>query len=131
MLAYRALQHNYNNHNTSNPRIVRLLQFFTGTEDWPEGAHQGPKFVQGGSTDTFQCATYGAHDGFRPPACHGRACGNTVGLAGVDAKDGHYPTLDSAHNIADMKYSVSPVVKVWDMNVNYEQGYAMNYELPM
>merc|ERR1711988_816680 len=42
-------------------------------------------------------------------------CGNTVALVGVDAyilKSGTITTLDTAHNIADMKYSVSPVVKV-------------------
>merc|ERR1719411_1088238 len=41
--------------------------------------------------------------------------GNTVALVGIDAyilKSGTITTLDSAHNIADMKYSVSPVVKV-------------------
>jgi len=42
-------------------------------------------------------------------------CGNTVALVGIDSyilKSGTITTLDSAHNIADMKYSVSPVVKV-------------------
>merc|ERR1712228_1052892 len=42
-------------------------------------------------------------------------CGNTVGLVGVDQfilKSGTLTTIDTAHNIADMKYSVSPVVKV-------------------
>merc|ERR1712160_113966 len=42
-------------------------------------------------------------------------CGNTVALAGVDQyllKSGTLTTIESAHNIADMKYSVSPVVKV-------------------
>merc|ERR1719343_673016 len=42
-------------------------------------------------------------------------CGNTVGLVGVDQyllKTGTITTIDTAHNIADMKYSVSPVVKV-------------------
>jgi len=42
-------------------------------------------------------------------------CGNTVALVGVDQyllKSGTITTLESAHNIADMKYSVSPVVKV-------------------
>merc|ERR1712127_933742 len=42
-------------------------------------------------------------------------CGNTVGLVGVDQyilKSGTLTTLETAHNIADMKYSVSPVVKV-------------------
>merc|ERR1711971_1485594 len=42
-------------------------------------------------------------------------CGNTVALVGVDGyllKSGTITNLDDAHNIADMKYSVSPVVKV-------------------
>merc|ERR1712070_706166 len=42
-------------------------------------------------------------------------CGNTVALVGVDQyilKSGTLSTLETAHNIADMKYSVSPVVKV-------------------
>merc|ERR1712151_1179786 len=42
-------------------------------------------------------------------------CGNTVALVGVDQfllKSGTLTTLEDAHNIADMKYSVSPVVKV-------------------
>merc|ERR1719461_2449186 len=42
-------------------------------------------------------------------------CGNTVALVGVDqflTKSGTLTTIEDAHNIADMKYSVSPVVKV-------------------
>merc|ERR1719159_2362082 len=42
-------------------------------------------------------------------------CGNTVALVGVDAfltKSGTLTTIETSHNIADMKYSVSPVVKV-------------------
>merc|ERR1712066_694531 len=42
-------------------------------------------------------------------------CGNTVALVGVDAfltKSGTLTTIEDSHNIADMKYSVSPVVKV-------------------
>jgi len=42
-------------------------------------------------------------------------CGNTVALVGVDQyilKSGTITNLEDAHNIADMKYSVSPVVKV-------------------
>merc|ERR1712238_391410 len=44
-------------------------------------------------------------------------CGNTVALVGVDQyilKSGTLTTLDTAHNIVAMKYSVSPVVKVKD-----------------
>jgi len=42
-------------------------------------------------------------------------CGNTVALVGVDQfilKSGTITTIESAHNITAMKYSVSPVVKV-------------------
>merc|ERR1711937_413022 len=42
-------------------------------------------------------------------------CGNTVGLVGVDQfllKSGTLTTIETAHNITTMKYSVSPVVKV-------------------
>lgn len=42
-------------------------------------------------------------------------CGNTVALVGVDQfilKAGTLTTIDTAHNIVAMKYSVSPVVKV-------------------
>merc|ERR1711904_732119 len=42
-------------------------------------------------------------------------CGNTVALVGIDQyllKSGTLTTVETAHNIAAMKYSVSPVVKV-------------------
>merc|ERR1719450_461900 len=42
-------------------------------------------------------------------------CGNTVALVGIDQfllKSGTLTTVEDAHNIADMKYSVSPVVRV-------------------
>jgi len=42
-------------------------------------------------------------------------CGNTCGLVGIDQfllKSGTITDLDTAHNFADMKYSVSPVVRV-------------------
>merc|ERR1719299_248762 len=42
-------------------------------------------------------------------------CGNTVALVGVDQyilKSGTLSTIETSHNIAAMKYSVSPVVKV-------------------
>merc|ERR1712139_256420 len=42
-------------------------------------------------------------------------CGNTVALVGVDQyilKTGTITTIDTAHNIVAMKYSVSPVVRV-------------------
>merc|ERR1712070_961059 len=42
-------------------------------------------------------------------------CGNTVALVGIDQfilKSGTLTTIETAHNITAMKYSVSPVVKV-------------------
>merc|ERR1719409_595731 len=42
-------------------------------------------------------------------------CGNTVALVGIDGyilKSGTLTTIEDAHNITAMKYSVSPVVKV-------------------
>merc|ERR1719421_1993575 len=42
-------------------------------------------------------------------------CGNTVALVGIDQyimKTGTITTIESAHNIAPMRYSVAPVVKV-------------------
>jgi elongation factor 2 len=42
-------------------------------------------------------------------------CGNTVGLVGVDQylmKTGTLSTSETAHTIRNMKYSVSPVVRV-------------------
>jgi len=42
-------------------------------------------------------------------------CGNTVGLVGIDGyllKSGTLSTYDDAHTFVDMKYSVSPVVRV-------------------
>merc|ERR1712185_341995 len=42
-------------------------------------------------------------------------CGNTVALVGIDQyilKSGTITTIEDAHNITQMKYSVSPVVKV-------------------
>jgi len=42
-------------------------------------------------------------------------CGNTCGLVGIDQyllKTGTISTIESAHNFNDMKYSVSPVVRV-------------------
>merc|ERR1719194_269769 len=42
-------------------------------------------------------------------------CGNTVALVGIDQyilKSGTLTTLEDAHNITAMKYSVSPVVRV-------------------
>jgi len=78
---------------------------------------QGPDFVQGKKTDLHIKKVQ------RTILMMGRyveqlvdaPCGNIVGLVGVDSyilKSGTITTFDQAHNFVDMKYSVSPVVRV-------------------
>jgi len=78
---------------------------------------QGPDFVQGKKTDLNIKKVQ------RTILMMGRyveqlvdaPCGNIVGLVGVDSyilKSGTITTFDQAHNFVDMKYSVSPVVRV-------------------
>ncbi|CEL92355.1 unnamed protein product [Vitrella brassicaformis CCMP3155] len=78
---------------------------------------QGPHYVPGGKEDLV------VKNIQRTVLMMGRyieqvqdvPCGNTVGLVGVDQyilKSGTITTYEHAHNIADMKYSVSPVVRV-------------------
>merc|ERR550514_375574 len=78
---------------------------------------QGPNYKPGGKEDLHVKSIQ------RTVLMMGRAteqiadvpCGNTVALVGVDQfllKSGTLTTVEDAHNIADMKYSVSPVVKV-------------------
>ena len=78
---------------------------------------QGPHYKQGSKEDlnvkSIQrtCLMMGSKTEQIPDV----PCGNTVALVGVDAyllKSGTITTIESACNIADMKYSVSPVVKV-------------------
>jgi len=94
------------------------VRVFSGTVETGQKVRiQGPQYVPGNKQDlnvkTIQ----------RTVLMMGRAteriadvpCGNTVALVGVDQyllKSGTITTLEDAHNIADMKYSVSPVVKV-------------------
>merc|ERR1712137_1305766 len=78
---------------------------------------QGPHFKPGGKEDLNVKAIQ------RTVLMMGRTveqiqdvpCGNTVGLVGVDQfilKSGTLSTIETAHNIAPMRYSVAPVVKV-------------------
>merc|ERR1719355_84735 len=78
---------------------------------------QGPHYVPGGKDDL------NIKNIQRTVLMMGRSveqipdvpCGNTVALVGVDQfllKSGTITDIEDAHNIADMKYSVSPVVKV-------------------
>lgn len=78
---------------------------------------QGPDYVQGTKKDLYIKKIQ------RTVLMMGRyveqlvdcPCGNIIGLVGVDAyllKAGTITTIESAHNIVTMKYSVSPVVRV-------------------
>jgi len=78
---------------------------------------QGPEYLPGKKSDLFVKKIQ------RTVLMMGRyveqlvdcPCGNIVGLVGVDAyllKTGTITTDEKAHNFKDMKYSVSPVVRV-------------------
>jgi len=78
---------------------------------------QGPHYKPGGREDLAQKNVQ------RTVLMMGRTveqipnvpCGNTVALVGIDQyilKSGTLTTIETAHNITAMKYSVSPVVKV-------------------
>merc|ERR1712232_896613 len=78
---------------------------------------QGPHYKPGGKEDlnvkSIQRTVLMM--GARTEQIQDVPCGNTVALVGIDGyilKSGTLTTLESAHNIAAMKYSLSPVVKV-------------------
>jgi len=78
---------------------------------------QGPDYIPGSKKDLFikkiqRTVLMMGRYVEQLPDC---PCGNTIGLVGVDAyilKSGTITTYDKAHNFHDMKYSVSPVVRV-------------------
>jgi elongation factor 2 len=78
---------------------------------------QGPDFQQGKKTDLYikkvqRTVIMMGRYVEQIPDC---PCGNTIGLVGIDAyllKSGTITTSKIAHNFIDMKYSVSPVVRV-------------------
>merc|ERR1719421_1142484 len=85
----------------------------TGQKVRIQGSHYKPGAKEGLSVKNIQrtCLMMGRVVEQIPDV----PCGNTVALVGVDAfivKTGTITTIEDAHNIADMKYSVSPVVKV-------------------
>ncbi|CEM25456.1 unnamed protein product [Vitrella brassicaformis CCMP3155] len=78
---------------------------------------QGPHYVPGGKEDVtvknIQRTVLMMGNKFH--RVEDVPCGNTVALVGVDQyllKSGTITTWDQAHNVTDMKYSVSPVVRV-------------------
>lgn len=78
---------------------------------------QGPDFQQGKKADLYvkkiqRTVLMMGRYVEQLPDC---PCGNTIGLVGVDSyilKSGTITTSERAHNFVDMKYSVSPVVRV-------------------
>ncbi|GFE55698.1 elongation factor 2 [Babesia ovis] len=99
-------------------RFYAFGRVFSGTVATGQKVRiQGPKYVPGEKTDLL------VKNVQRTVLMMGRyteqiqdvPCGNTCCLVGVDQyilKSGTITTCDTAHNIADMKYSVSPVVRV-------------------
>merc|ERR1712176_711382 len=99
-------------------RFYAFGRVFSGTIDTGQKVRiQGPHYKPGGKEDL------NVKNIQRTVLMMGRTteqiadvpCGNTVALVGVDQfilKSGTITDIEDAHNIADMKYSVSPVVKV-------------------
>merc|ERR1712231_19057 len=77
----------------------------------------GPNYVPGSKTDLFnkQIQRTILMMGRYIEAIDDVPCGNLVGLVGVDqylVKTGAITTFEGAHNMKQMKFSVSPVVRV-------------------
>lgn len=99
-------------------RFYAFGRVFSGTVATGQKVRiQGPHYVPGEKTDLYEKNIQ------RTVLMMGRyteqvqdvPCGNTCCLVGVDqylVKSGTITTFKEAHNIADMKYSVSPVVRV-------------------
>nr|BAN66165.1 elongation factor 2, EF-2 [Babesia bovis] len=99
-------------------RFYAFGRVFSGTVATGQKVRiQGPKYVPGEKADLL------VKNVQRTVLMMGRyteqiqdvPCGNTCCLVGVDQyilKSGTITTCETAHNIADMKYSVSPVVRV-------------------
>ena len=99
-------------------RFVAFGRVFSGTVAAGQKVRiMGPNFVAGKKDDLYVKSIQ------RTVLMMGRStehipdvpCGNTVGLVGIDAylaKTGTISTHEDAHAIKNMKYSVSPVVRV-------------------
>jgi len=99
-------------------RFFAFGRVFSGTVATGQKVRiQGPHYVPGGKDDLTIKSIQ------RTCLMMGRTveqlsdvpCGNTCALVGVDQyilKTGTLTTLDTAHNFVDMKFSVSPVVRV-------------------
>lgn len=99
-------------------RFYAFGRVFSGTVKTGQTVRiQGPAYELGSKTDlnvkkVQRCVVMMGRFVEQVPDC---PCGNTIGLVGIDAyllKSGTITTYDKAHNFVDMKYSVSPVVRV-------------------
>lgn len=99
-------------------RFYAFGRVFSGTVATGQKVRiQGPRYVPGEKNDLFikNVQRTVIMMGKYVEQVQDVPCGNTCCLVGVDQyllKSGTLSTLDTAHNIADMKYSVSPVVRV-------------------
>lgn len=99
-------------------RFYAFGRVFSGTVATGQKVRiQGPRYIVGEKSDLFvkNIQRTVIMMGKYVEQVQDVPCGNTCCLVGVDQyllKSGTITTLETAHNIADMKYSVSPVVRV-------------------
>jgi len=99
-------------------RFYAFGRVFSGTVATGQKVRiQGPRYTPGDKTDLFEKNIQRTvlQMGRYVEQVQDIPAGNTVCLVGIDAyllKSGTITTLATAHNFADMKYSVSPVVRV-------------------
>jgi len=99
-------------------RFYAFGRVFSGTVATGQKVRiQGPRYTPGDKTDLFEKNIQRTvlQMGRYVEQVQDIPAGNTVCLVGIDAyllKSGTITTLPTAHNFADMKYSVSPVVRV-------------------
>merc|ERR1712137_1132926 len=103
---------------TDKGRFYAFGRVFSGTVATGQKVRiMGPNYVPGKKEDLFikNIQRTVLMMGRYTESIENVPCGNTVGLVGIDQyllKSGTITNIEDAHNIADMKYSVSPVVKV-------------------
>uniref|UniRef100_A0A7S3E964 Tr-type G domain-containing protein n=2 Tax=Rhodosorus marinus TaxID=101924 RepID=A0A7S3E964_9RHOD len=103
---------------TDKGRFIAFGRVFSGTVKSGQKVRiMGPNYEPGGKKDLFIKSIQRTllMMGRRVEAVESVPCGNTVGLVGLDqylVKSGTLTDLDDALPLKDMKYSVSPVVRV-------------------
>merc|ERR1712164_71130 len=100
-----------------NSRFVAFGRVFAGTIKTGQKARiMGPNYIPGKKEDLYcksiqRCVLMMSG---KTEAVDDVPCGNTVGIVGVDGfilKTGAISTFEGAHNMKQMKFSVSPVVQ--------------------